>query len=282
METISLDPYRKYAVVVGIAEYESISNLPNADEDALNWTQELQSRGFKSQHIIQLINSSATKSNVQDNVTWMADIARSHDVIAFTFAGHGGPNDINNSDDGFLRTYEFIDDDNATGKYHDDEFFDDISDTDASQAFVFIDACRSGCFIDEFGNASSEVKSKFFVVSGCPWNGLTFDLIYTRQYMPSNRNDFDAGTPLAYNGAWTYFFLNASSNYPSSSMESIYSTAYSDYANWYNRTLGHVSWSAPFGPWTWSRWDWPPGSGTGLGDGVPQNIDGDSSESFYL
>ena len=295
MGTVSVDPYRKIAVVVGIAEYEdSFYNLPNPDEDALNWTQELLSRDFTSKYIKLLLNSNATKTSIQSNVSWMVDTSRSSDVIAFIYAGHAGPINITSNDDGYLMTYEFESHDNSTGKYHDNELFDDLSDTDALRAFVFIDACRSECFLDEFDEASSGIKSKFFVTSASTWNGTSFDLIQVRDSPPnaspigSQIFNFTWGIPPAYNGGWTHFFLSACVDNPNSPMESVFTIAYSEFANWYNSTGKHWLWSSRLGAaqWLHERWDWIPGSGTGenAGPGVgdPQDCDGDETEDFYL
>ena len=77
-----------WAVLVGVSNYQTVSDLDYADDDALELSQEL-SPFWGESHITVLIDSQATKAGILAAIDWLADSADADDTVLFSFSGHG-------------------------------------------------------------------------------------------------------------------------------------------------------------------------------------------------
>lgn len=90
------DPPRKWAVLVGVADYrnygaEEGGDLVGAASDARNMRDVLVARwGFRPEDVRMLTDTAATRDAIQSALTrWLPSVARPGDVVVFYFSGHG-------------------------------------------------------------------------------------------------------------------------------------------------------------------------------------------------
>src|SRR3712207_6113336 len=77
----------KRALCVGINDYPGTnSDLSGCVNDANDWAQELQSRGYE---VTTLLDREATRRALADALTSLVSTARAGDSLVFTFSGHG-------------------------------------------------------------------------------------------------------------------------------------------------------------------------------------------------
>jgi len=144
---------RTFAVLVGVADYPN-SPLPRTDEDASRIARALQAHvpGDRLQMHL-LLNQQATQSNVRRALTQVAQQATRDDQIIFFFSGHGTPVADRNGDepDDVDEALVLID-----GNLIDDELAAILEATPA-KAMIAIDACFSGGFLFDVGNAKGRM-----------------------------------------------------------------------------------------------------------------------------
>lgn len=85
---------KKWALIIGIADYAPEgpegSDLVYTDDDALDMNRTLVEKyGYLVDHIILLINSSATKEWILGNITLLKEYAQAGHEVVFFFSGHG-------------------------------------------------------------------------------------------------------------------------------------------------------------------------------------------------
>ena len=232
----------KWAVIVGISDYEVISDLSYCDEDATDWYNHLSgTMNFDNIWVYGDTHSAnypkydglATEYNVKQALQNMVSQADADDIIAFISSGHG-------SGDGYGSSFLCMWDCNSgesgeDGKLYDTELAAILDDAVADRIFVFLDHCYSGGFGDDLMGMPN--SAHVYLTTTCTENGYGYD------------------DPTHQNGAWTYYFLEYSwiNHYggdPNVSMEDVFSYAHANY---------------PYG-----------------GGDEPQEFDGDTANPFYL
>lgn len=205
----------KFAVIVGISDYKAISDLSFCDEDATDWYNFLEAQGY---YIVAVLgdghpedypryDGTASESNIRAALAEMNALAGPGDTCVFTTSGHGGEYKIGRGPSATYQQYLCCWDcssgeDGQDGILWDDEFPALFADFTDKNFFVFYDHCYSGGFYDE------AVPSNWFITSTCTNDGYGYDMTTYS------------------NGAWTYFFLEATlANNPSMSMEDAYAAA---------------------------------------------------------
>ncbi len=77
----------KRALCVGINDYPGTnSDLSGCVNDAKDWSQELQSRGYE---VTTLLDKQAKRQALVDALTDLASNTHAGDSLVFTFSGHG-------------------------------------------------------------------------------------------------------------------------------------------------------------------------------------------------
>lgn len=205
----------KFAVVVGISDYKTISDLSFCDEDASDWYNFLVAQGY---YIVKILGDSqpqtfprwdgyATEANIRAAIQEMGDLAGPGDTCVFTTSGHGGNYKTGRGRDATYEQYLCAWDcsagedgyDGSIFEYEMPDVFAPIMDTNA---FLFFDHCYSGGFWDE------AVPATWVISTTCTDDGYGYD--------QSTVN----------NGAWTYYFLEATlAQNPSMSVEAAYVAA---------------------------------------------------------
>ncbi|NHJ04288.1 MAG: carboxypeptidase regulatory-like domain-containing protein [Candidatus Heimdallarchaeota archaeon] len=230
------NPEEKFAVVVS-------TGITADSQDIDYWYSKLISRGFASQNIKLLEGSAATLSAVNTQVEWLGSVADSNDEIVFAYSGHGGS--TANSNDGWLILY-------GGSIYNDHDLYNDLKNTQARNALIFICSCDSGSFIDDFSG-----NNKFFVTTACDLHGSTYGWEIVSETQPSNiYNKWSRTGPLY--SMWVHFFL---SNLDGRSLATIHTDALSDYQNWWTQTkwtwrIYKFVGMTPYYKWQYVPWVW--------------------------
>ena len=229
------------AVLVGINNYQSITDLSGCINDVTNMRDILKSLlGFTNNDIRVLTDSRATKDNILARLKWLVTGAKSGDYLVFHFSGHGSQlRDRDNNDELTDTLDELIcpwDMNWNTGCY--------ITDDDLNNIFkglpqgvlleVYLDSCHSGTGLrvldfgrpTEFGPAhptfnryieppadllsrfegeEDQLKRKelFKSASRSPVNHILWAGCMDRQTCA------DAFIDGSYNGAFTFYFCKA-------------------------------------------------------------------------
>jgi len=81
----------KWAVVIGIADYEGTANdLWHPDEDAKEMSAELtRQQGYSKANVKLLTNKQATASAIVNTVNWLVANEKAGDEVVFFYSGHG-------------------------------------------------------------------------------------------------------------------------------------------------------------------------------------------------
>lgn len=134
----------KLALCIGINDYPGTGNdLAGCVNDAKDWGAAFKDRGFT---VARLLNRDATGKNMRESIREVIAKARSGDVVAIQYSGHGSfvPDENSDESDG---TDECLcpHDVNTKGEITDDELFTLYSSRQPGvRVIVFSDSCHSG------------------------------------------------------------------------------------------------------------------------------------------
>jgi len=194
----SLTPGTKYAIIVGISDYQdaSLKDLTVCDEDASDWYNYLTTvMGYQSSNVWVYGDSHsenypkydglATESNVIAALQNLNTIAGQNDIICFIFSGHGGGDFLGSS---YLRMWDTNYGQNGQdGDLYDTELDDYVGAWSAGKIFIFLDSCLSGGFIPEIEALGN--YGFIFMTTTCTEAGEGYN------------------NPELGNSEWTYYFL---------------------------------------------------------------------------
>jgi hypothetical protein len=206
----------KYAIIVGISDYASISDLSFCDEDATDFYNKLNPMGYEMRvygdgHTANYPrhDGKATEATVRAQIQGLAAVAKAGDTVCFITSGHGSGDGNGES---YLCMYDCS---GSVGCYYDHELAADIGLFAAGvNIFIFIDHCYSGGMGPELMSLSN--KGYIYCTTTCTENGYGYD---------------DSASS---NGAWTYEFLEKTwigfyNGAVHTAMETIYTKAASTY-----------------------------------------------------
>ncbi|MCG2826852.1 MAG: caspase family protein, partial [Thermoplasmatales archaeon] len=124
----------KYALLIGIEDYPGGGDLDYTIDDVYDMCDVLINNCyFDPANIRVLTDANATKTNIQNNITWLASNAKPDDVVLFLFSGHGGHD--------YVLVYGNTISDNEL-----DLWFSDINSTNL---VVIIDSCYAASMIEK-------------------------------------------------------------------------------------------------------------------------------------
>ena len=172
----------KYAVIVGINDYNYISDLSYCVNDANDWKPYLEGQGYTISSF--LTNSQATETAIKNAIANAISQAGSTGTVAFIFAGHGGKySEAGLSGEGSIcYCYDGSGSSGTSGNLQDTELRSCFSGY-TGKLFIFLDSCRSGGMNEVINSANR------YMATTCSPNGYGYD------------------EPSYSNGAWTYWFL---------------------------------------------------------------------------
>lgn len=130
---------KKWAVVVGVADYQNFNKLSYTTKDAQRvyaFLRSVEGGAIPEDQITLLLDEQATAFNIMNTAADLFEEADSNDLIIFYFAGHGK--------NGAFLPYDY---DGAEGNllYH-DMVNSILSDSKAKYKLCVVDACHSGSF----------------------------------------------------------------------------------------------------------------------------------------
>lgn len=185
-----------FAVVVGISDYQNISDLQYADKDAEAFAEFLRSRAGGSldqQHLVLLTNKNATGGKVAAALDDLLELVKKGDRVIFYFSGHGDVEIKTIFQSGYLLCW-----DSPTKAYKGNggtytlsdlqSFTNTLSSKIQAKVIIILDSCHAGKLSGNLiGGAhltaeyedrqfSNEVKilacsSKEFSLEGPQWGG---------------------------------------------------------------------------------------------------------------
>jgi hypothetical protein len=126
----------KYALVIGISDYQGDNDLSYCDEDAASWAGFLEAQGYT---VRTLLNSEASSTAIMDEIAWMAGLEQAGDSVAFAFSGHGTYSDRTRSS--YLCAWDIEED---AGFISDAQLGNAFANFDSDHMFFFFDSCNSG------------------------------------------------------------------------------------------------------------------------------------------
>jgi hypothetical protein len=142
--TVKGSAMNKYALCIGINDYPGTQNdLSGCVNDANDWAKALRDRGFS---VTQLLDKKATGQNIREAIKSVIARAKSGDVVAIQYSGHGSfvPDTNGDEPDGndeCICPYDIT----ARGPIVDDELFQLYTSRQAGvHLVVFSDSCHSG------------------------------------------------------------------------------------------------------------------------------------------
>ncbi|MFX1417146.1 MAG: caspase family protein [Promethearchaeota archaeon] len=215
----------KYAVIVGISDYKSISDLDLCDEDATDWYNYLTTvENYQSENVwvygdvhsgnYPKYDGIATEYNVKAALENMIAKADQNDVVCFITAGHGG-SVAGSGGDVWLYMWDSQSGENGEdGDLWDYEIADIFTDSVADKNFLFFDNCHSGGIGPEL--MALDNAEDILMCATCTWEGHGYDY------------------PTGNNGKWTYWFLELGligqfGSDPLIAMEYVFQWAHDDY-----------------------------------------------------
>lgn len=149
---------RVFAVLAGITDYETASDLPFCADDAIKLEESLQETGLLHAQSSMLTDRAVTRESIRLALAQVAREAGPDDVVLFFFSGHGNQRPNADELDGMDETLVVSD-----GEITDDELNDWMADIRARMTIVAIDSCFAGGFArdvisrpDRMGIFSSE------------------------------------------------------------------------------------------------------------------------------
>ncbi len=150
--TSSSDPQltsssNRWAVVIGISDYKysskaGLTNLTFADDDARDFTNMLQSKGWSRSHIKLLTNKDATLRNVTIALESWLTKSSPDDLILLFWSGHGFP-DPDDMEKVYFACYDTDLTIPATG-YRMDRVHRALEERNSKNVVVMIDTCHAG------------------------------------------------------------------------------------------------------------------------------------------
>lgn len=200
-----------WAIIIGVSLYQYGSNLTYCDDDARALHDTL-SPVWGDNHTKLLLNSQATKANIQNAIsTWLDPLEDEDDTVLFYFSGHGSqagfdrsPYDESDGEDETICPYD-------TSSYSwtydvfDDELESWLGNLEAGKQVVILDSCFSGGFITKSGSHRPTGNARDAA------DGFTRDLSRSGRAILSACAENESSWERAAlgHGVFTYYLLNA-------------------------------------------------------------------------
>ncbi|MEA9773862.1 caspase family protein [Xanthomonas campestris] len=137
-----------YALLIGVANYQQISNLPYAIlNDARDLAATLTSPdycGYEPANVVTLLDGQATRAAVLNSLAELAARASTDDTACIFFSGHGAVVGNPGAEDSVLVTVDTDLADIEGTSVSSNDFAQALSQIKAKRVLVFIDACHAG------------------------------------------------------------------------------------------------------------------------------------------
>jgi uncharacterized caspase-like protein len=145
------DAGQRWAVIVGISDYQNLGDLDNAVNDALDMKSVLINKcNFAPDHVYTYTNGQASKGSIQNALNLMSARAGPSDVVVFYFSGHGDQmdRDLSPYDEADGRDEVLCPYDSYSDRYDrdisDDELQTMLGRINSKNTICIFDTCHSG------------------------------------------------------------------------------------------------------------------------------------------
>lgn len=133
-----------WAVIIGVADYQYIDDLWYCDDNAQDLYEQL-APIWGEDHVKLLVNSEATKANIEDAIChWLGPREDEDDVVLFFFSGHGLSEYLAPYD---ALTYSYAND-IRSGEL--DSWLDAL---DSNKVVVILETCHAGSFLNDLSGS---------------------------------------------------------------------------------------------------------------------------------
>lgn len=130
-----------YALTIGVADYERLSDLDRTDEDAERVTAALRANGMLAPESVTLVNERATRANVQQSLERLSAAMGPDDLLMVFYSGHGDKVEgMTTERDGSAETMELYD-----AALYDYELANWLQTVDG-RVLLVMDSCFAGGF----------------------------------------------------------------------------------------------------------------------------------------
>jgi uncharacterized caspase-like protein len=216
------DAGQRWAVIIGISDYQNLGDLDNAVNDALDMKSVLiNTCNFASDHVYTYTNGQASKGSIQNALSLMSARAGPSDTVLFYFSGHGDQMDRD------LSPYDEADGmDEVICPYdsYSDSYDRDISDDELQTWLGRINSKNTICIFDTCNSGGMVKGSRISAIYGASkdspsveafiWNdGFSEDLIKDARsskyvmLMASDDDESAVDSSRLQNGVFTYYLV---------------------------------------------------------------------------
>ena len=216
------DTGQRWAVIIGISDYQNLGDLDNAVNDALDMKSVLiNSCNFASDHVYTYTNGQASKRSIQNALSLMSTRAGPSDMVLFYFSGHGdqmdrdlSPYDEADGMDEVICPYDSYSD-SYDRDISDDELQTWLGRINSKNTICIFDTCNSGGMVKGsrigaiYGASKASPAVEAFV-----WNdGISEDLIKDARsskyvmLMASDDDESAVDSSRLGNGVFTYYLI---------------------------------------------------------------------------
>ena len=134
---------RIFALSVGIGKYTELANLNCPPNDAKDFVAVLQS-GSNETHVKLIIDKTATKSSIINELKWLSNNAGPDDTAILYFSGHGGRQSTSADDQAFLCPVNASPLNREQTCITSQELNHELSAINSERLIVLLDTCYSG------------------------------------------------------------------------------------------------------------------------------------------
>ena len=176
----------KWAVIIGIADYEGKSNdLWHPDEDAKEMYNILINRyGFAKDHVIFLTNREATARAILNAIDWLLKWENETSLVVVFYSGHGyNASEQETSSIGYpVDEIDGVDECIVSYDLYaipDDLLSAELSELDSKNVFLWFGSCFSGGMDDIYRVLNAEMKT-VILTTACQEYQLSYDVLQLR------------------------------------------------------------------------------------------------------
>jgi hypothetical protein len=163
---IKASGWNGYALVIAIADYETVSRLPAAvQNDARDVQAALISPshcGYPLSNVKLLLDGEATLAGIRAQLSWLASVAGSDDSVVIYFSGHGARLAGASGHESFLVPVDGVINDLHSSSVSETELSMALKSIQSARLLILLDACHSGGAVFFNKSQGSEVLESGF------------------------------------------------------------------------------------------------------------------------
>lgn len=215
---------KRWAVIIGISNYDDpINDLEYCDDDAQDFYYALTvTYGWNPTHIQMLLDSEATKANIELAINWLSNNEEQGDEVVFFYSGHGSMVNYDIDADGERKDECIVPCDGTTvaSVIWDGELKERFADFDSTRIMFYFDSCYSGGMIDLKGDGRLVLMAcgeNQLSLESSAWENGQFTYYFVDQGMTSELADKNTDGQVTFEEAFDYAKANCIRQTPTAS-----------------------------------------------------------------